>query len=279
MLSVKRYRCAIFSIWLTFFISPAQAEAVDGWQFSLAAGHGKISTVLSGRRPISGNFIPGVSYYGERFYLENTHLGYSLVENDYGYIDLVGELNDDGMFFELDGVNKFGWWDAIGIGRTDGGESPAHPENHYEDIERNLSYMAGISGNLVLADTTFRATFLRDVSGVHQGETQRFSVRRDFVPFPKLTLQLTALAEHKDQQLINYYYNFRPNELNNSPSWFSLPDLWNFSYGGSVNYQFDQHWSLMAHWQHHQMDKDIQRNPIILRADYQSKFVGVRYIF
>ena len=123
MLSVKRYRCAIFSIWLTFFISPAQAEAVDGWQFSLAAGHGKISTVLSGRRPISGNFIPGVSYYGERFYLENTHLGYSLVENDYGYIDLVGELNDDGMFFELDGVNKFGWWDAIGIGRTDGGES------------------------------------------------------------------------------------------------------------------------------------------------------------
>ena len=198
---------------LTLLTLPSMANTTDpvtGWQFSIAAGHGKISTPLAGRRAISGHVIPGISYYGERFYLENTHLGYSIVENDFGYIDLVGELNDDGMFFELDGVNEFGWWDAIGIGRTDS-EGPAYPDNQYQDIERNLSYMAGVSANLVLADTTFRLTFLRDISGVHHGSNQRLSLRREFSVLPQVTVRITAMAERKDQQLINYYYNLRPN--------------------------------------------------------------------
>ena len=96
---------------------------------------------------------------------------------------------------------------------------------------------------------------------------------------PQVTVRITAMAERKDQQLINYYYNLRPNELNNAPSWFHLPAVWNFAYGASVNYQLNQDWSLLAHWQHHQLDSDLELNPLFLRRDYQSNFVGVRYIF
>ncbi len=275
MFNVKYYFWLIFSLGLTFSTTGIRAEPATGWQFSLAAGHGKITTPLAGRRSISGHFIPGISYYGERFYLENTYLGYALIERESGYIDLVGELNDDGMFFELDGVDKFGWWDALGLKLSDN----TLPGTHYEDIERNLSYMAGISANYIFADTTFRLTVLQDISGVHHGETQRLSMRRDFNVLQQLTLRLSAMAERKDQQLINYYYNLRPSELDNKPSWFTLPAVWNFGFGASLNYQLNQDWSLLAHWQHHQLDAIFQQNPLFKRRDYQSSFAGVRYIF
>ncbi len=256
----------------------SHASTAEGWQLSLALGQGKVSTPLAGRDEIAGNILPGISYYGERFYLENTHLGYTLLEHERGYVDLVGELNDDGMFFELDGVNNFGWWDALGIGRTDNTET-GNPPDSFQDIERHLSYMAGLSATAVWQEISLRAAYLKEMTGVHHGEVMRLSLRHDLVFGEHLTLRLQAIAERKDQRLLNYYYNVRPYELNNSPSWFTLDAAWNFSYGASMNYQLDPSWSLLIHWQHHQMDTDLQLTPLIRRLDYQSKFVGLRYLF
>lgn len=252
----------------------------QGWQFSLAAGHGKISTPLSGRHALQGDVIPGVSYYGERFYLENTHLGYALLELDQVYVDLVGELNEDGMFFEFDGINQFGWWEALGINRTgniEHGTEPTIP-GFYEDIKRRLSYMAGVSSNFTADGSTARLSYLQDISGVHDGSELRLTLRHDW-QWQQLKLQLQAGLARKDQQLVNYYYNIRPYEINGVPSWFDLPSVWNYHVGATLVYQYDEHWALLAHWQHQQLDRDLLRSPLVRRADYQSRFVGVRYSF
>lgn len=272
------WRVSFAGLALLLFPLLSDASSPEGWQLSLALGQGKVSTPLAARDDIEGNIVPGISYYGERFYLENTHLGYTLLEHEQGYVDLVGELNDDGMFFELDGVNNFGWWDALGIGRTDNTEFQ-YPPNYYQDIERHLSYLGGVSGTLVWQDSSFRAAYLRDISGVHHGEVMRLSLRQDLAFGEHLTLRLQAIAERKDQRLLNYYYNVRPYELNDAPSWFTLKAAWNFSYGASMNYQLDPNWSLLVHWQHHQLDTDLQLTPLLRRLDYQSKFVGLRYLF
>lgn len=270
--------------WLPAASAQQTAEpttADQGWQFSLAAGHGKISTPLSGRHALQGDVMPGVSYYGDNFYLENTHLGYSLLEQDHVYIDLVGELNDDGMFFEFDGVNNFGWWEAIGINRTGGveggGKPPATP-GQFEDIKRRLSYMAGISSNFTANGSTFRVSYLQDISGVHDGSELRLTLRQDW-SWDKVQLQLQAGLARKDQQLVNYYYNLRPYEISGIPSWFELASTWNYHFGATFVYQYDEHWALLAHWQHQQLDRELLRSPLVRRADYQSRFVGVRYSF
>lgn len=254
----------------------AQASRDEGWQWSLSAGHGKISTPLSGRHAIQGDFIPSVSYYGERFYLENTHLGYSLIEEEHLYIDLVGELNQDGMFYEFDGVNNFGWWEAIGISRT-GGEMPS-PVGEYQDIERKLSYMAGVSSNFTANNSTVRISVLTDISGVHHGSEFRLDAKHD-MNWGDWQLQINAGLARKNSNLINYYYNLRPWEIDNKPSWFVLNSAWNAHYGATLRYQFNEHWALLAHWQRELLDRDIQRSPLVLRNNYLSRFVGVRYDF
>ena len=252
------------------------------WSFALSAGVGKVTTPLSHRGDLYGSVLPAVSYYGERFYLESSFIGYSIFENQHWYIDLVGSLNEDGMFFELDGVNNFGWWDALGMQRThnpdpsEGGV--AYPGGGFEDIERRLSYMGGLSFTWLNDLADLRFTFLTDISGVHQGEEFHLTLRKNY-SYKQWKWQWQLGTIHKDQQLNNYYYNLRPHELNNTPSWFSLPDSRQYFYGFTVSYQFNPQWAAQAFWQKNMLDQDLLRSPLLGSDRYYSRFIGVRYSF
>lgn len=279
---------------------PVQADApaniAGQWQISLSAGLGKVTTPLARRDDLAGNLLPAISYYGERFYLENSFIGYSLVEQEHWYLDLAGSINDDGYFFTMDGVNNFGWWDALGIqnvidrnfetggiesgGIEQGGREGGigYPPGSYQDIERHLSYMAGLSFNWLTDYADVRLALLKDISGVHHGQEQHLTVRKRY-QYQQWSWQWQLGLSHKDQQLLNYYYNLRPHELNLTDSWFRLKGSWQYFYGLSVTYQLHPQWALQAFWQKNQLDPDMLLSPLLEYDHYYGRFIGVRYSF
>ena len=256
-------------------IANSSLTEVGHWQFALSAGTGKVTTPLSNRDDLHGSILPAISYYGEHFYIENSVVGYSLVENAHWYIDLVGSLNDDGLFFELDGINQFGWWDAMGQHPSNG--NPTEQEI-FQDIERNLSYMGGMSFNWLndLADS--RLTLLKDISGVHEGSELHLTLRKNY-SYQQWTFQWQVGAIRKSQRLNNYYYNLRPYELDNTPSWFSLPSSIQYFFGLHLIYQLTPEFAIQAFWQKNQLDEVLLRSPLVRSDYYYSRFIGVRYSF
>ena len=261
---------------------PAAQTEPGRWEISLSLGHGQVTTPLTNRDDLQGSVLPAISYYGERFFIENSFVGYSLIERDNWYLDLVGGLNDDGFFFELDGVNQFGWWDALGIERGYNtiieGEGPAYPPDSYQDIERHLSYMAGASVSWLTEIAELRLTLLTDISGVHHGQEQHLSLRKSY-NYPQWQVRWQLGALHKDQQINNYYYNLRPKELDQTESWFRLTDSWQYFYAFTLQYQFDSNWAIQAFWQKNQLDEDLLISPLLAKDHYYSRFIGVRYSF
>ena len=262
--------------------APVAKSETEQWEFALSLGTGKVTTPLTNRDDLQGSVLPVISYYGERFFIENSFVGYSLIEREHWYLDLVGGLNDDGFFFELDGVNQFGWWDALGIERGYNtlieGEGPAYPPDSYQDIDRHLSYMAGASVSWLTDIAELRFTFLTDLSGVHHGQEQHISLRKSY-DYQQWQFRWQLGALHKDQQINNYYYNLRPRELDQTESWFRLSDSWQYFYAFTLQYQFDANWAIQAFWQKNQLDEDLLLSPLLIKDHYYSRFIGVRYSF
>lgn len=272
----------VFFLVLLFYSNEASADidktAAGEWSFALFAGWGEITTPLSNRDDIQGSVVPAVSYYGERFFIENSFIGYSLFEEKNWYLDLTGALNDDGFFFELDGVNQFGWWDALGIeGAYNGGEAKG-PTDDYQNIERNLSYLAGLSLTWLTEVADIRLSSLTDISGVHHGQEQHLSFRKGY-SWQQWSWRWHLGAIYKSKKINNYYYNLRPAELNNAPSWFELSAGTNYFYGVTLSYQFNPQWAIQAFWQKNLLGQEVMRSPLLRTDRYYSRFIGVRYNF
>jgi len=253
----------------------ASQHAEQGWSFALSAGKGAIQTPLSFRDDVEGNLLPSVSYYGERFYLENSFLGYSLLETEDFYLDVVGQLNDDGYFFVLDGINKFGWWDALGMTRFDG---PVYSPGYFDPIKRHLSYMTGLSATWITSLMNIRSQWLKDISAGHHGAELHLALHRDFV-WQSFTLRLNGGWIYKDADLHNYYYNVRQHELGNKPSDFYLSSGWSQHYGLTLSYSLNDEWALQWHWQKTNLPHSLDPSPLLRRLNYKTQFVGVRYQF
>lgn len=273
-----------FVLVMALYSSKLLAETTETeageWSFALSVGAGKVTTPLSNRDDLQGSVLPAVSYYGERFFIENSFIGYTLFEEQNWYLDLTGSLNDDGFFFELDGINQFGWWDALGM---DGGYQSgdgADPERQptYQDIERHLSYMAGLSITWLTDIAEIRLSSLTDISGVHHGQEQHLSFRKSY-SWQQWQFRWHLGALYKSKKITNYYYNLRPQELGNNSSWFGLSGGLNYFYGLTLSYQLDPQWAIQAFWQKNQLDRDLLRSPLLRSDHYYSRFIGVRYSF
>ncbi|AOE50428.1 MipA/OmpV family protein [Kangiella sediminilitoris] len=81
------------------------------WNISLSLGYGQVESIISNVDDFDLYLLPNISYYGESFFLENTTMGYSLYEDEDFYLDIVGKLNEDGIYFNLD---DFGVFSALG---------------------------------------------------------------------------------------------------------------------------------------------------------------------
>ncbi|MBE0377932.1 MipA/OmpV family protein [Pseudoalteromonas prydzensis] len=245
---------------------------------SITLGYGGIQNPVASSKNITSVILPKFSYYGERWYVDNFALGYSLIETDRYYIDIAGRFNDDGFFFKLDGIDKLFATSIV----TDNHKTPIHgsaPTKTLTPIERNLSYLAGLSSGLKLpGDSWLELALLQDITGVHNGHEVQINGYKSVEVLGGL-FGFEAGANYKSSDLIEYYYTIAPTEALTRLTKYELQSAINYHFKLAYEYPINEQLSVDLQLKHTWLDRELAKNPIINENGYFSGFAGVTYHF
>ncbi|MGC0121223.1 MipA/OmpV family protein [Pseudoalteromonas piscicida] len=244
---------------------------VDTYEASLIIGYGGIESPLVGAKHFSSVLLPHFAYYGDRWYFDDFSLGYSLYQDKSIYIDLVTTFNEDGFFFELDGVDKL--FTTSAIRDTSRPNRPRPLEQ--ATVKRSLSYEGGIAFGYAAKDWGVEFTTLHDISGVHNSfENKLIAYHVQSLYAGVLTLETGAT--YKSRDLITYYYRLPPHEtVTKAP--LNLPNEHAINYHIKLEYQYpiSQRYHVTFGISNTWIDNDLSDTAMFDRSRYISGFTGI----
>jgi len=264
-----------------------ECVAIDEWQFSLALGAGVITNPLQGGKNIPLALIPNISYYGERFFLENSVVGYSLVETTKLSISLISQINRENAFFSR-------WHPSnVLVGNMspefiDGsnpqpGDSTDNPVIDLKDIEdRKWALDGGLQLNWFVANNTdIKAQVLHDINNVYNGFNGQIEINH-FLRFKQLEqaiVKLTLGGNWQSSEQVNYYYGIdEQDDLSNTALYqgrasFS-PYIKLFGY-----YHLTNNWAIRVNLSREFLSNSLTESPLVTDHVVDTFFVGVAYAF
>ncbi|MBY6211626.1 MipA/OmpV family protein [Microbulbifer agarilyticus] len=253
----------------------AEESRAPVWKLSLAVGEGVIENPLKGRDNGTTSLLPSFSYYGERFFVSNLTVGYSLLEQKNLYVDLVVRPNEDGIFFQLD-RDDYTMASLSNILGSTGGAFGWTPEN----ISRDISAVAGPSATFVTAPVDISFAYFQDITKVHYGSETHLSFDKQYPLFGG-SFAWSLGAVQKDADLVNYYYHLRPEEAGRFAYSYTRqfpPDDVTDRYARiQFAYPLGKHFELKFAAKFNQFDLD-GRNPLMIeKPETLSWFAGVQY--
>ncbi len=269
-------------------ISTAYAQ-VDGKQpeliekstihTSITLGFGGIENPVLNAENVTSPILPSLAYYGDNWYFDDFSLGYSLVETKHFFVDLLGRFNDDGFFFELDGIDKLF---ATGIVSASPGNAPTIPSASpifLTPIKRDLSYMAGVSSAYnAYDDIWLSAAYLHDVTNVHNGYEIMFNGYKVFELFSGVA-GVEFGVTYKNEELIDYYYTVAATESQTRLPRYDLDSALNYHFKVSYEYPISESLSLDLKLKHTWLDSNLANSYMINKNGYFSGFTGITYHF
>ncbi|MFY8274736.1 MipA/OmpV family protein [Pseudoalteromonas sp. SSDWG2] len=274
------FLCSVLS--LPGFAQQADPQAgqyieVGTLEASITVGYGGIENPVRGSEHITSVLLPHLAYYGENWYFDDFSLGYSLYQSDAFYVDVVGTFNEDGFFFELDGIDKLFATSAV-RNNTRPGRPQATPIN-LTPIERSIAYEGGISLGYASDHWGVELSSLHDVTSVHNGYENKFiAYYADTFFGGQFVTELGVTL--KSNELIDYYYRVRPGE--------ALTRIPRYSLGGSAtNYHLKLEYqypianqvSAMINISNTWIDEDLSDTPMFDQDQYVTGFTGIRFEF
>ncbi len=250
---------------------------VGQYQFDISLGYGGIQNPVAGRGNITTYALPNFSYYGERFYIEDFSLGYSLYEAPNFYIDLYSSFNEDGFFFELDGLSKFLLTDVLPTGRRVP-PKPGKPVIEGEHVKRELSYLAGLAGAYYNEYGTFRFSHLYDILNTHDGyETQlSWAITQEYLG---ALMEIELGATYKSDNLTSYYYEVRPEEEPYPLKDQKIDAAINPFIKLKLYIPINERLGIDTNLSRHLLDSTYQSSYLIDETGYWSGFIGINYRF
>ncbi|MEH6395049.1 MipA/OmpV family protein [Pseudoalteromonas sp.] len=245
---------------------------------SITVGYGGIQNPLVNSKNITSPVLPNFSYYGDRWFIDNFAIGYSLVETDSYYIDIAGRFNDDGFFFELDGIDKLF---ASGI-ISDNPKAPTRPSAptvSLTPIKRDLSYLAGLSSGIKIADSTWlELSLMQDITGVHDGHEAQINAFKSLKLYDGL-LGIELGASYKSTDLIAYYYTVGKLEALSRLPKYEISSAVNYHLKVVYEYPINEQFSIDLKLKHTWLDSELAHNPMLDENGYFSGFAGITYHF
>lgn len=272
----------IFSISIIFIASSCLAKQIDEvvvgeWGLNLAAGYGTLENPRTKADDVSIYLLPTWYYYGENVYVENFTLGYSLYENEYLVIDLQGQLNEDGLFFELDGLEKVFLSDVLGYTSIKQPTRPS-PRINYQAIERKISYLGGISATWFTPVFDFSTGYFHDVTGVHDGYELQLSLHKSF-SWSWGAVGFEIGASHKSKKLVHYYYAMTQEEHLSRSSPYQAEATTNYHVKGVINIPITERLVFVTTIQQTYLGRGIRESFLTDKDDYFAGFIGISYGF
>lgn len=261
---------------------------IGKWDISVSLGYLDMTNPTVKNIDLVKNILPGVSYFGERFYWVNDVMGYSLFESGKHVINGMATIGYDQLYFTDWGVGNF----YFGIDPDERSglvlDSPI-PENQgssdFLDIDldrlhkRDTALLAGLEYFYQLSpDMDLSVQFLHDISSVYHGSHIRSSASKLFV-WDKNSLTMDVGIEWRSARTNDYFYGIRRDEVDDERLAYSVGNDFLYSLKLDWRHKISKHWELRAVWHNRWFGDNTYDSPLVKERRAASTFVGGVYHF
>ncbi len=270
---------------------------VGQWDFSVGIGLGGRTNPVVGNDDIPIYFLPGVSYYGQRFFWQTDTLGLTLLESIASQVNIIATISYDQTYFNDWGVGNFaieggGVGDGVmnierapvgqdlSQGGTDAVSGQAQSAN--VDLDRlHKRRMAGLAGLEYIYDHRYFSVgvqALADATNVHGGLQMRGAISKH-LHFANHGMELTVGAQWKDADTLAYFYGVRASEVDDPQLEYSPESDVSYYAKFDWRYRVSQHWELRGIVHHRRLGDEVSNSPIVEDDATTAAFIGGVYHF
>ncbi len=249
----------------------ADCVIVGKLDINLGIGYGERSNPIVDNSDIPLVLLPQISYYGERFFLENLEFGFTLHEGPVHTFNVIAAPGYDRVFFfrdDLQNIFVSGSTLAFNVLPSERDavvEQGGEPGREFVIRDRRTTYLAGPEWLFRFGDIIGQVGALREVTGEHDGHEVRAAVATPVVQSTS-SLVVSAGVTWKSRELVKYYYGvddlYEPGAALNPfiKLGFSRP--------------LSERWTLGAHVHYELLDDDIADSPILAEDSVTTFFAG-----
>lgn len=257
-------------------------DAEPRWQLSVALGLGVRTNPVMDNDDIPLVILPQFSYQGERFFIQNLDLGYTVFRNDQQSFNLLLTPSYDQIYFNEWDISNFIDRSTLANMTAGAKDSPSLEVNNRAIDksrlhDRHMAALAGIEYNHNIYDLDIQLQALHEATGYYNGNELRMALSKS-LSLGKHDVKLTLGANWQDSATINYFYGLPDND---SPGNFSytpnagLTGLLRFDW----SYELDEHWSLRFFTSYRHLSHSISDSPLVTQNNVITAFAGGVYHF
>jgi outer membrane protein len=244
--------------------------AVGHWNFSVAIGAGVRTNPLVNGKDIPLVIVPHVSYYGERFFLDDLDLGFTLAENRTQSLSLVASPGYDRVYFyRTDPQNFF----ITGIDTAGDELYSTDSTNAIAKVTprpRRVTYLAGPEWTFKASVLTGQLDVLHDITGQDHGTEVRAALSAPLME-SRGTLSASLGLTWKSAGIVDYYYG-EPGLYEGKAALDPFAKL-----GYTV--PLSRRWRFNAFAEYERLGSAIAESPIVAEHTVATVFVGAVYTF
>ncbi|MCF2857647.1 MipA/OmpV family protein [Pseudoalteromonas sp. SMS1] len=307
----------------TLTISPSSAAScaaedqqcieVGQWELAVAVGAGVITNPVRDGDNVPLVVLPYISYYGDKFFVDNTTVGYTFVEKPQYDLSLITQLNTERAYFErfhpsnILVSNSFSQesgspsnpvidphpdtgTDSDSPDDIDGDKDNVDPDDKQtkksisiDDIaKRDWALDSGFLAHWYLEKYgKLSILWLHDVTGTYRGYHGQIDYSYHVpVGQPHIArLKLKVGAEYKSQKLVDYYYGISPLDTESEYHLYTGKATINPFVSIAFNYRLNQDWQLKFSAKQTWLGSGITDSPLIDKKYTSNVFIGGVYEF
>lgn len=254
------------------------------WDIGIAVGYGVKSNPITQFDDIPIYITPTFAYYGEKWFLDNGNLGYSLLESENMTVNLVTSFSDDSAYFSRwDPSNIF----VAGGSRVSTGSANSTSFWDLDDLyalqfneleERDFTVLGGVEAFLYTPVGIFNMAWAHDLLDVHSGMEAQLKWMYRFA-IDQWKFELASSANWKSQEVVNYYYGVRSSENYYWHQAYNPGSATNVSLTLTTQYIINSHWALLFLARYTDLADEIVASPLVNKHSSNTFFVGAAYRF
>ncbi|MET1255749.1 MipA/OmpV family protein [Aliikangiella sp. GXAS 311] len=262
----------------------ADCVAVGEWSFGLGLGLGVRTNPLIKNNDIPLIVLPSISYYGERFFIENLDVGYTLIDDTPWMFNLLVTPSYDRAFFSRWDITNIIDNEAIYANDQvfepvlDPNKDYQGPSttNNYPLKKRQFSLLGGMEISTDIYQGQLQMQLLNDLSDVHSGSEVRFAYLKSL---GKQGWSATVGFSWKDKSMTNYYYGVDPDETSATLRVYNAKSSFNpfVRIGWREKSESSSAWRFGFEYQ--QLSEEISNSPLVNKDYVITAFIGKQLSF
>jgi len=250
------------------------------WKFSVSLGAGTLTNPLYSGKNIPLYVIPNFNFYGDKLFIENNTLGYTVQETRHWSVSLISQVNREKVFFASDSASAL----LLPSNAFLEGSLASKDANldHRDVKKRKWSLDGGLQFNGFFKDGYFtNIQLLTDITNVHKGSNALLEIGKistlELLNNTKISWSLGV--NWSDSKLMNYYYGISEITVNDSELSYSASSSLNPFAKLNITKIINNNWHARFSIKREYLSNAYQHSPLINDDKIDIVFAGVTYAF